>query len=81
MCPVGVWRRHDDLTVACQLDIPRLIARVGERHATYFGAVGGHHGDLGSGLDVTIDPVQGDPIGCEPGTAAVGPGAHWLVRC
>ena len=62
MRAIGVGRCQDDLAVARQLDLVRLLAVVGERHAAHFGGVLRNHGDLGAGLDVAVGALQRDPI-------------------
>ena len=80
MRPVGVGRRHDDFTVAGQLDVAWLTAKIDQGNATHLGTVGGDHGDLRARFDVPVHAMHRDAVRCQPYLALCGRGADGLVR-
>ena len=60
---VGGAGREHDLRVAGQLDVPRALAVIGDRHAPQLGIVFRRHDDLGAGLDVVVEAAEHRAIG------------------
>src|SRR6187401_894420 len=80
MGPVALRGRQHDLSVARQLDLPSLIAVIGDGDPPYLRGVLGYDRDLGAGLDRAIDPVEGHPVGRQQCLVGVRSRAYRLMR-
>ena len=62
---VGGAGREHDFRIARQLDIPRALAVIGDRHPPQLSIVLGRHDDLGAGFDFGVDAAEHRAIGGE----------------
>ena len=72
-------RRQHDLGVGGDLDVARLAARVGDRHAPHLGVVLRRHDDVEGGGERAVAPHELRAILGEHDVVAVGPRAARLV--
>ena len=71
-------RRQHDLGIAGDLDGPRRLRTVGQRHTPQFDVVLGRDADLGVGLELAVAAAELGPGLCEDRFIALGGPGRWL---